>query len=95
MNNVIANSGAAGIFFAGQSSSLNAADGPVPFGRFVNNTIWGGAAGGVGIEVRDNAAPTILNTLFAELSTGISVDSSSAANRRTVIGTSAAFNDDD
>ena len=40
----------------------------VPFGRIVNNTIWGGSSNGTGIEVRDNTAPTILNNLFANLS---------------------------
>ncbi|MFM7077445.1 MAG: hypothetical protein ACKO3G_15480, partial [Planctomycetaceae bacterium] len=89
VNNVIAGSGKAGILFAGDPGTLGAAAGPVPFGRIVNNTIWGGEAAARGIEVRDNAAPTILNNLFADLASGVTVDASSAANQRTVIGTSA------
>ena len=93
MNNVIANSGRAGILFAGDPGRTGAPNASVPFGRIVNNTIWGGDSSGTGIEVRDNAAPTILNNLFSDLSQGITVDSSSrldgAGNKRTVIGTSA------
>ena len=93
VNNVIANPGRVGILFAGDAGRTGAPAGAVPFGRLVNNTIWGGASNGTGIEVRDNAAPTILNNLFANLSQGVSVDGTSrldgAGNQRTVIGASA------
>ena len=93
VNNVIANPGRVGILFAGDAGRTGAPAGSVPFGRLVNNTIWGGASNGTGIEVRDNAAPTILNNLFSNLSQGVSVDGTSrldgAGNQRTVIGASA------
>ena len=88
VNNVIANPGKVGILFAGDAGRTGAPAGAVPFGRLVNNTIWGGLANGTGIEVRDNAAPTILNNLFANLSRGVTVDGSSGGSR-TVIGASA------
>ena len=49
-----------------------------PFGRLVNNTIYGGGSG-IGIDVASNAAPTIMNNVFSELDTGVKVDSSSQA----------------
>lgn len=93
VNNVIANPGRVGILFAGDAGRTGAPAGAVPFGRLVNNTIWGGLSNGTGIEVRDNAAPTILNNLFSNLSQGVTVDGTSrldgAGNQRTVIGASA------
>jgi len=97
VNNLVTDSGIAGIRFSGDP---NTADGPlavVPFGRIVNNTIYGGnQPGGIGIEVSENAAPTLLNNLFANLDSGITVDGTSradaAGNLRTVIGTSSYFN---
>ena len=96
VNNVIANAGRVGVLFAGDPGRIDGpAAGAVPFGRIVNNTIWGGASGGTGIQVRDNAGPTILNNLLVNLSTGVTVDASSrvdgAGNLRTVVGTSAYF----
>ena len=88
VNNVIANPGRVGILFAGDAGRTGAPAGAVPFGRLVNNTIWGGASNGTGIEVRDNAAPTILNNLFVNLSRGVTVDGTSGGSR-TVIGASA------
>jgi hypothetical protein len=86
MNNVITGSGTAGILFSGDAASGPAA--AVPFGRIVNNTIYGGSSPqGVGVDVTDNAGPTLLNNLFASLATGVKVDASSAAT--TVIGGSA------
>ena len=45
---------------------------------------------GTGVSVTDNAGPTLLNNLFANLGTGVAVDASSIAT--TVIGTSAYWN---
>ncbi|HEY2415129.1 MAG TPA: dockerin type I domain-containing protein, partial [Pirellulaceae bacterium] len=57
----------------------------VPFGRIVNNTIYGGnTAAGTGILVTNNAGPTLLNNIVANTATGISVDSTSTAT--TVVG---------
>ena len=80
-NNVISKSGQAGIQFNGISPAAGQPPAAVPFGRIVNNTIVGGLAGqmGVGINVSNDASPTILNNIVANLSTGIQVDASSQA----------------
>jgi len=86
-NNLITNVGAVGILFQGDAN----ASGPnavVPFGRILNNTIFGGAVAtgggpatptGVGIQVSNNASPTILNNIVADVATGIAIDASSQA----------------
>jgi titin len=153
-NNVIASTHReAGLLFSGDSQTNLPA--PVPYGRIVNNTIYGGAsvtlpgtfqaasavvtvpstaklwagmmvtgtgipadtriqsidsatqvrltraatAAGtgvqllfafrtVGVQVTDNAAPTLLNNVFASLATGIEVDGTSTG---TVVGFSAFY----
>lgn len=92
VNNVISNFGQAGIVFAGdantQSGGQSVPVAAVPFGRIVNNTIYGGAnpAGTrtAGIQVGANAGPTLLNNIIANSDTGIVVDPTSTAT--TVIG---------
>jgi hypothetical protein len=86
-NNIVSNSGTAGILFSGDSNIGNVPEAAVPYGRLVNNTIYGGVQAATGIEVTDNAAPTLLNNVFASLSTGVDVDGTSSSG--TVIGTSA------
>ncbi len=79
MNNVVANFGSAGIRFSGDAQAGSDPLSVVPFGRIVNNTIYGGAtATGVGIDVTDNASPTILNNIVANTVSGIRIDGSSA-----------------
>ena len=91
VNNIVSQSGQAGILFSGDPNTGAGALAAVPFGRIVNNTIYGGAtAQGVGIDVRENAGPTLLNNLFANLATGVNVDVTSAPV--TVVGTSAFHN---
>jgi hypothetical protein len=97
VNNVISSSGTAGILFSGDPNVGNGPLAAVPYGRIVNNTIYGGATqAGVGIQVTENAAPTLLNNVFSGLTTAIDVDSTSVndglGNLRTVIGTSAFHN---
>ena len=93
-NTVVANSGVAGIYFGGTADTANDTNGVRPYGRLVNNTIYGGGSG-IGIDVANNAAPTIMNNVFSELDTGVKVDSSSrldgAGAESTVIGTSAFY----
>ncbi len=93
-NNVITGSGINGILFDGDPNANGTAALPattVPFGKIINNTIYGGAvATGTGIRVQNNASPTLLNNLIANTNTGVSVDLTSAstnptADRRTVI----------
>lgn len=89
-NNVIAHSGSGGIRFSGQTNTAPDPNNPnntlvlplapIPFGRIVNNTIFGGP---VGIRVDENASPTLLNNILSNVTTGISVDATSGT---TVVG---------
>jgi VCBS repeat-containing protein len=56
---------------------------PKPFGRIYNNTIYGLNQTGVGIQVTNNASPTLLNNVLANLDLGIDIDQSSST---TVVG---------
>jgi len=95
-NNVVSTSGTAGILFSGDPNTGAGPTAAVPYGRIVNNTIYGGTTpAGTGVMVTQNAGPTLMNNLFANLATGVSVDASSrldaANNQRTVVTTSAFF----
>ncbi len=91
MNNVIYDNELGGIRFSGDPGN----DAPVPYGRIVNNTLFG--KGGTlfppptgtvvqdtGILISERAGPTLLNNIIANFNTGINVDASSRPN--TVIG---------
>ena len=84
MNNVIAGNIAGGVRFSGDS--VNNPLAAVPYGRILNNTIVGlpGAPRGVGIDVNENASPTLLNNIVADLATGILVDLSSQLAGTTI-----------
>jgi hypothetical protein len=88
-NNIVAHSGQGGILFSGDPVTNNQAA-PVPFGRIVNNTVFGNRAGDVGIRVQNNAGPTLLNNAVANLGTGVSVDGTSLAT--TVVGATLYWN---
>ncbi len=91
VNNVVAYSGSGGIRFSGDPNPAGQPVGAVPFGRIVNNTIYGPQASspaGIGIQVVNNASPTILNNVLANLDTGLFVDAGSMA-QGTVIGGNA------
>ena len=94
VNNIVARSGSVGIRFSGDAGGTGGPAGAVPYGRIINNTIYGTGQSS-GISVENNAAPTILNNLFANLNVGVFVDPSSrvdgAGNLRTVVGTSAYY----
>ncbi|HJT32874.1 MAG TPA: right-handed parallel beta-helix repeat-containing protein, partial [Pirellulales bacterium] len=78
INNLIYGVGGSGIRFQGDPSASPA--GSVPFGRIVNNTIYGGdSQAGIGIIVANRASPTMLNNLLVNLSAGVLVDASSNA----------------
>ncbi len=91
-NNLIVNSGQAGILFSGSPTTDIAH--AIPFGRIVNNTIVGAP---IGIDVINNASPTILNNIIAQFlpanllatAIGIFVDSTSGT---TVVGESVYEN---
>ena len=93
-NNVISYNREGAIRFSGDPQLANQPDAPVPFGRIVNNTLVGGRPAalpellaneplGVGIQVDENASPTLLNNIVANFEIGINVD---ATSRTTVIG---------
>lgn len=85
MNNVVYNNIEGGIRFSGVANAAADELGAVPFGRILNNTVYGLGANGtdVGIQVDQNASPTLLNNIVANLATGISV---SANSNTTVLG---------
>jgi len=90
-NNLITYSGAGGIRFSGDTNGAGLPTAPVPFGRIINNTIVGVGGtimtdlGGndVGIQIDQNASPTLLNNIIANTTQGINVDPSS---NTTVVG---------
>ena len=90
-NNLITYSGTGGIRFSGDTNGAGLPTAPVPFGRIINNTIVGVGGtimtdlGGtdVGIQVDQNASPTLLNNIIANTAQGINVDPSS---NTTVVG---------
>ena len=81
-NNVLSINGTGGILFSGDNAA--GVLGAVPFGRIINNTIVGDNSG-TGIRVEQNASPTLLNNIVADLTTGILVDGTSQA-LGTVVG---------
>ena len=83
VNNLITGSGVGGIRFSGETWTMGQQPGPLPFGRILNNTIVGKNGSGVGIQVDENASPTLLNNIVTGLAVGISVDASSST---TVVG---------
>lgn len=82
-NNMIYGSATGGILFSGDTRTGSTSDGAVPFGRIINNTIVGLSGAGIGINVTENASPTLLNNIVASLATGVRVDGSSMT---TVLG---------
>lgn len=73
-NNIVVASGTAGIRISGETTQ----DAAVPFARIVNNTVYGSGAG-FGIQVENNAGPTLSNNIVANVGTGVAVDNSSGA----------------
>jgi len=94
-NNVIETGGnGVGISYLGTLDDANTPDSARPFGRMLNNTIVGDGSG-TGINIALNASTTLMNNVFANLGTGISVDGTSvsdASNEKlTEIDTSAFY----
>ena len=83
-----------GISYLGTLDGANTPDSARPFGRILNNTIVGDGSG-TGINVALNASTTLMNNVFANLGTGVSVDGTSvndASNEKlTEIDTSAFY----
>ncbi len=95
-NNLLFRNTVGGILFSGDPNPANQPLASIPFGRIINNTVFGNTAFnasqqpiaaplGIGINVTENASPTVLNNIVSNLVTGISVDASSRT-AGTVIG---------
>ena len=70
----------AGILYSGDSANGNDPLGAVPFGRIINNTLYGDGVG-VGVRVEDAAGPTLMNNIISNFATGVEiVDATSKAN---------------
>jgi len=92
-NNVISNFGIGGILLSGDSNAGNVPNAVVPFHKIVNNTVYGGASPtGTGIEVNQNASPTILNNIVANTVNAITIDGTS---QTSVVGTTVFQNNGD
>lgn len=76
-NNVIYDSDTGAILYSGDP--INNPAGAVPFGRIINNTLYGTGIGDTGVTVEESAGPTLLNNIIANFETGVSVDASSKA----------------
>jgi hypothetical protein len=79
-NNVVSNSGVGAIRFSGSANPSGSEIGSIPFGRIINNTLYGTGGNSIGIQVDDNAAPTIVNNIIANFGTGVSVAADSQQN---------------
>ncbi|HQU41252.1 MAG TPA: sialidase family protein, partial [Pirellulales bacterium] len=90
-NNLLVGNSQGGINLVGDSNTGNVPTAVVPIARVLNNTIYGaGTPAGVGVNVGVNVSPTILNNIFANLATGVSVDPTSPS---TVLEGSVYQND--
>lgn len=73
VNNVISFVGTGGIHISGDANAV-ATDpiAPAPLVRVVNNTIYGDlTAKGIGVQIDQNATPSLLNNVLANLAVGI------------------------
>ena len=83
-NNILDRNRSGGIHFSGDANPNGSFTAAVPFGRIVNNTVFGLGTTDIGIRVSENASPTLMNNIVANVATGINVDGTSLT---TVIGT--------
>ena len=90
-NNLLVGNSRGGVSLVGDSNTDNVPTAVVPIARVLNNTIYGaGTPAGVGVNVGVNVSPTILNNIFANLATGVSIDPTSPS---TVLEGSVYQND--
>jgi hypothetical protein len=78
-NNLITGNQTGGILFSGDPNTGNGLA-SVAYGRIINNTIYGTGSGD-GIRVTENASPTILNTIIANVQTGLDIDGTSQSTQ--------------
>ncbi|UUO08812.1 GEVED domain-containing protein [Blastopirellula sp. J2-11] len=73
VNNIIYDNGTGAILFSGDAAPTSQTPGSVSVGRIINNTLYGVGAGDVGIQVNNQAGPSIVNNIIANFATGIDV----------------------
>lgn len=81
-DNILDSNGDGGILFSGDANNTDLSLGPVPFGRILNNTVYGVGLG-IGINVNESSSPTLLNNIVTNFQTGILVSANSTS---TVVG---------
>ena len=72
-NNLLVRGGSGGIFFSGDENLAGPA-GAIPFGRLINNTVVAENQTGIGIEVVNNAGPTLMNNIVSGFQQAIRAD---------------------
>ncbi len=75
INNIVASNAAGGIRVQGETG----ADAPAQIARILNNTIYGIGGADNGILIENNATPTILNNIIANVGTGVRAPVGSSA----------------
>ncbi|MDP6060047.1 MAG: pre-peptidase C-terminal domain-containing protein, partial [Pirellulaceae bacterium] len=92
-NNVLFGNQVGAIRFSGETRPTGEQVGSVPFGRIVNNTLYGvggslapTGSGDVGILIDEFAAPTILNNIVANFDIGIQVVQDGVSENQTIVG---------
>lgn len=84
-NNVIYDGGSGAIHYSGDDLSGSNPQAAVPFGRIINNTLYGTGTGDVGVLLDEGVAPTLLNNIVANFETGIEiVDATSKAGTEII-----------
>ncbi|MFI4875486.1 MAG: right-handed parallel beta-helix repeat-containing protein, partial [Blastopirellula sp. JB062] len=85
VNNIVYNNGDGAIRFSGDAAPATQAPGSVPVGRIINNTLYGNASGDVGIQIDDQAGPTIVNNIVANFDVGIDIENDGVSPTHTRI----------
>ncbi|MGY8768736.1 MAG: GEVED domain-containing protein [Pirellulales bacterium] len=83
-NNVIFGGGDGAIHISGDSLAGSNPEAAVPFGRVINNTLYGTKSGDTGILIDDAAGPTLINNIVANFATAIDVNDTTSQNSTVV-----------
>ncbi len=83
INNIFNGNQAGGVTIIGDVTNPGQPVVNAPVGRIINNSFFGTRANDSGVRAINGATPTVLNNIFANFATAISVDAASAS---TVVG---------
>ncbi len=89
INNIFNSNIAGGVTIIGDVSTTGQPVVDAPVGRIINNSFYGTRNNDSGVRVTNGATPTVLNNVFANFATAISVDANSTS---TVAGANAFQN---